>query len=188
MGNTPSAPAATTGRRRPAASTPPRHRQGADAKDAACKGDVRFPAATRLPWNPAKAAKLYEFVPATAAASSRSSLVWPIGSKDSETFADELLDSKAKFISARKVTIYFRIGKDQCARRVFSSDSGFSLARLLKLIHSTAMSGAVLALKQGGMTKVCQNHVDAFLKGKVVNRLYLTSSQVYVNIKDGGAR
>ena len=141
---------------------------------------MRFPAATKLPWKPAKAAKLYEFEPLS---SRRNPISWHVGKQSPEDFAADLLDSRAKFIKGSSVKVYFRINDEICARRAFSSESGFSLLKLLQVIHSAAQSGAVLALKNSGMQKVCGNHVAGYLSNKTVRSLYLTSDQVYVNVR-----
>lgn len=180
MGNVPSAPAGGRQRRRRVPekdATPP---PVADARSRGKCEAVRIPAATKLPWNPAKAAKLYEFV-----SKDESVLTWPIGKQSPDAFANALLDSKAKFIKSSTLTVYFRISKDHCARRVFSSSSGFTLAKLLHHIHSAGVAGAVLALKQGDPAAVvCQKDVQSFLSKRTVKCMYLTSSQVYINVKE----
>lgn len=189
MGNTPSAPPRIPNRSRTprvtARRTPP-PAAAPSARKTECSDVVRIPAAVQFRWNPAKAAKLYEFVPKDG---SSTSIMWHLGKQTPEEFAESLLDIKAKFISAQNLKVYFRINKDHCARRVFSSSSGFTLSKLLHHVHSAAVSGAVMAIKKGNPSvgAVCQKDVDAFLSRRVIKCLYLSASQVYVNVREESA-
>jgi hypothetical protein len=143
---------------------------------------VRAPAAKRMPWNPAKAAQIYDFTKASDG--SRAS--WRMGSQTPEAFAAQINDSGAKFITQPTLTVYFQVSATHCARRQFrnSKGSGFTLAKILALIHSTAVSAAVMSIKEqlGKDAQVMQGQIHSYLSSRSVSTLYVGKSQIYVKV------
>lgn len=141
---------------------------------------VKFPAAKQLPWKPSRIAKVYTFT--RLGTSDKAS--WRLGHVSPDAFLATVNDTAAKFISGDRVTIYFQTSPTTCARRQFRHSSGFTLARLISDIHSTAISAAVMTIKTqiGKSAPVLASQVRVYLANKSVSNLYVTSNQIYVKV------
>ncbi len=141
---------------------------------------VKFPAAKQLPWKPSRIAKVYTFTHL----GSGDKASWRLGHVSPEAFVSTINDTNAKFISGDRVTIYFQTSPTTCARRQFRHSSGFTLARLISDIHSTAISAAVMTIKTqiGKTSPVLSSQVRVYLANKSVSNIYVTSNQIYVKV------